>query len=390
MTIKEDGETVVGSARSVAGVDMYGCLSRAAGCLARFGGHAGAAGFSLRRSDLATFSRALKAELDQALQLVAASATVDSEVDAELPFTAVSLDIFTKLRLLAPFGEGNPPPRFLTAAARIESCRSIGGGRHQRLVLSKGGTSRTALWWWNRDVPDSNLPVDVVYTLNRNDYNGSTEIQLVIERLATMQDRQETKPARLELEILDLRYAPGGQLPALPGGDTCLFGEGVPPVVLAPSGCVNRYSLKLCGILVLTTVPAHLSMLKEMLAVTGCRRLALAYPIDSQAVTAPLIRRLMSLLKRAAVQGGRTTLEYLAAATGELEISVVLGLRALRESGYLDWESSGSQIQFSLLQGRRIDSTAENYRRMVQAETETRAFKEFMCTAKIEAISSLF
>ena len=69
---------------------------------------------------------------------------------------------------------------------------------------------------------------------------------------------------------------------------------------------------------------------------------------------------------------------------------MILGLRVLRESDYLEWEASGSQIQFLLLNGRRIDTTTENYKRMVQAEGETRAFKDFMSAAGVEAISSLF
>ena len=274
MTLGSDGETVVGSARSIAGVDIYQCLSRVARHLGKFGGHAGAAGFSLRRSDLDHFRRALKTELDSSL--TKATVAEGPDVDAEIPLTSVSLDSFTKLRLLAPFGEGNPSPRFLTTAVRIETCRSIGGGRHQRLVLNRDGASQTALWWWNRTAPDADLLADVIYTLNRNDYNGTTSIQLVIERMSAAQLRSETPPApgERQIEILDLRFAPGGQAQALPEGDRCLFGEGT----LVAAGCANRYSLKACETLALTTVPAHLSVLREMLAVTGCRRLALAYP----------------------------------------------------------------------------------------------------------------
>ncbi len=383
MTLGSDGETVVGSARSTGGVNIYECLSRVARHLDRFGGHAGAAGFSLRKSDLEHFRRALKTELDSSLKRVAAAEGPD--VDAEIPFTSVSLDSFTKLRLLAPFGEGNPSPRFLTTAVRIEACRSIGGGRHQRLVLNKDGASQTALWWWNRKAPEADLLADVIYTLNRNDYNGTTSIQLVIEGMSAAQRRSEAPPAfgERQLEIVDLR-SPGAQAQALPEGDLCLFGEGTRVAV----GCANRYSLRVCGTLALMTVPAHLSVLREMLAVTGCRRLALAYP--AVAAEAPFIRRLMSILKQAADRGHGATLEHLAAGTGELEITVILGLRVLRESGYLEWESSGSQIQFSLLNGRRIDTTTENYQRMVQAEAEAAAFKDFMSAAGIEAISKLF
>ena len=381
MTLKEDGETVVGSARSIEGVNMHECLSRVARYLGKFGGHAGAAGFSLRREDLGHFCQALKTELDSSLKT--ATLMERSDVDAEIPLTSVSLDGFTKLRLLAPFGEGNPSPRFLTTAVKIEACRSIGGGRHQRLVLSRDGSSQTALWWWNKNAPDTNLLADAIYTLNRNDYNGTTSIQLVIERISAAQRREEPSPARQPLEIVDMRYEPGGQAQVLPGGELCLFGEGAQ----VAAGCANRYSLRVCETLALTTVPAHLLVLREMLAATRCRRLALAYPTVN--AEAPFIRRLMAILKQATGHGNRTTLEYLAAKTGELEITVILGLRVLRESGFLEWESSGSQIQFSLLNGRRIDTSTEDYKRMVQAEAETGAFKDFMSAAGIGGIHGL-
>jgi hypothetical protein len=207
----------------------------------------------------------------------------------------------------------------------------------------------------------------------------------VIERLEAAHDREEPAPALPQIEIVDARFAPGNRSPALPGGDTCLFGEGALPV----AGRANRYSIRACDTLALTSVPPHLSLLREMLAVAGCRRLALAYPAGAAPAPVPLIRRLMSILKQAAGHSNLTTLEHLASGAGELEITVILGLRVLRESGYLEWESSGSQIRFSLLNGRRIDSTTEDYARMTQAEAETRAFKDFMSTAGVEAIARL-
>ena len=197
-------------------------------------------------------------------------------MDAEIPFTSVSLDSFTKLRLLAPFGEGNPSPRFLTTAVRIEACRSIGGGRHQRLVLNKDGASQTALWWWNRNAPDADLLADVIYTLNRNDYNGTTSIQLVIEADVggAAPGRGATGAWRAAARDRGPEIAPGLRHRRCRRVILCLFGEGARVAV----GCANRYSLRVCETLALMTVPAHLSVLREMLAVTGCRRLALAYP----------------------------------------------------------------------------------------------------------------
>lgn len=382
MTVKQDGSsTVVGSARSPEGINIFECLQEVGEYLDKFGGHAGAAGFSLQRSNLDAFTKALKAELDRYLHLAASSELI--AVDAEIPLSDITLENYNLLRRLAPFGEGNPAPRFYTPDVEIATCRSIGDGKHQRLTLSQGEDTVTALWWWNQEECEPGSQADVVYTLNKNIFNGTVSVQMVLDCLVEGERIPKVETAEEGLQVIDCRFAAGEsvELPAGPG--VCSFAERE-----KRSGTVNRFELHKCDTLVLTEIPPHLTVLKEMISLTRCRKLVLGYPRQLPQ-SKPFLIRLMGVLKHVAKNGGSTTLEHLASATGELEITVMMGMRTLREAGYLNWEPTGSYIQLSLLDGEKISTRSRNYQRMREAEQETLAFREFAASAEPELIKKM-
>lgn len=85
----------------------------------------------------------------------------------------------------------------------------------------------------------------------------------------------------------------------------------------------------------------------------------------------------------------RNQLEFLSAFTATLEITVLQGMRLLRDSGHLSWETAGSKVQISLLPGGKISTQNDFYERMRQAEHETRAFRDFMIKVKPEVLKKL-
>lgn len=373
MTLKDDGsDIIVGSARSIEDINIFECLQKVSRHLDKFGGHAGAAGFSLQKSKLKMFTKELLAILDSHIQLT----TTDSiTVDAEIPFTLITLENYSTLRKMAPFGEKNPAPLFYSRDVTVENCRSIGDGQHQRLLLSQGGYVVAAVSWWSQDKINLKSRVDLVYTINANEYKGVVAVQLTLVHLRANGEMVRVFPKQRELEVVDLR----GEKVVFPSGDdVCCYGEIRKE---AETSFVNRYNIHKCDILVLTEIPPHLSVINEMVSVARCRRLLLGYPLEIPKIE-PFLIRLMRLLKRIAHNGGITTLEYLASATGELEITVFLGMRVLRESGYLSWETTGMNIHISLQDGKRISTTSNSYKRMEKAEKETQAFRQHMVCAE--------
>jgi single-stranded-DNA-specific exonuclease len=136
VVIAFDGEHGHGSARTTAGVDVYGALSQCASDLSAWGGHRAAAGLSLSSKALDSF----RASFLQATQGVGSGEGPLVEVDVALG-GAFRVPTVEDLQRLGPFGEGYPVPRFLVDAHVVEAT-GVGEGRaHGKLKLRVGQES---------------------------------------------------------------------------------------------------------------------------------------------------------------------------------------------------------------------------------------------------------
>ncbi len=136
VVIAFDGERGHGSARTTAGVDVYGALSQCASDLSAWGGHRAAAGLSLSSKALDSF----RASFLQATQGVGSGEGPLVEVDVALG-GAFRVPTVEDLQRLGPFGEGYPVPRFLVDAHVVEAT-GVGEGRaHGKLKLRVGQES---------------------------------------------------------------------------------------------------------------------------------------------------------------------------------------------------------------------------------------------------------
>jgi len=130
-----------GSARSVPGVDIGGAVRAAvaAGLVERGGGHAMAAGLTVRRDGLA----ALRAFLHERLGGAVAAACSDSALllDGAATAAGATLDLIAALERAGPFGAGHPAPVFAFPAHRVAYAEPV-GGEHVRIALSAGTGSR--------------------------------------------------------------------------------------------------------------------------------------------------------------------------------------------------------------------------------------------------------
>jgi len=132
-----DGEIGMGSARSILGVDL-GRVVRAAveaGLLIKGGGHAMAAGLTIRREQLAAFKAFVEAHLGEAVASAREGAAFS--IDASLTASAATPELFRKLEQAGPYGQGNPEPVFVLPAHRLIDVAPVGNG-HLRLRVQAG------------------------------------------------------------------------------------------------------------------------------------------------------------------------------------------------------------------------------------------------------------
>jgi single-stranded-DNA-specific exonuclease len=179
-----DGELGRGSGRSVAGLDLHAALRSVAPLLEKFGGHAMAAGLTIRRDRYAEFRIAFRRVTGELLgpdDLAPAQ-----HVDLELPLRLVSEELEKLIRYLEPCGPGNPAPVFGVRGARAVSAKRV-GTNHLRFVLDDGSGLLPAIGFrWADAVPDAWLhqPLDVAFRLERNEWQGRTTLQARVAALA--------------------------------------------------------------------------------------------------------------------------------------------------------------------------------------------------------------
>ncbi len=134
---------VKGSGRSVAGVDLGRAVmaARQAGLLATGGGHAMAAGFSLRPDQLSAFHAFLNDRLAHAAALPRAA---DLSVEGTLAVSGATIDLAQQLARLSPFGNGNEEPVFVLPRAQVVRSDRIGkeGATVRAYVQGEGGGPR--------------------------------------------------------------------------------------------------------------------------------------------------------------------------------------------------------------------------------------------------------
>ena len=181
----EGSDEIKASGRSIAGFHLRDALAeveaQAPGLLQRFGGHAMAAGMTLRRGDLERFGAAF----DRVARARIAATDLDAVVltDGELTAAELTLELAQQLRVAGPWGQAFPEPLFDGVFA-IESVRTM-GENHRRLNLRCDDAARSIeAVQFNID-PTITLPTRIraVYQLEVNDCNDRQQLRLLLRHV---------------------------------------------------------------------------------------------------------------------------------------------------------------------------------------------------------------
>ena len=165
-----------GSGRSIRGFHMVQAMRRCAELLVRFGGHEYAGGLSIREESLAPFAERFEEVAREALDEEDLLPYLD--VDAEVDFAQLSLGLVRQMRLLGPFGVGNPEPVFQTRG--VEVCERRNYNRASRFRLRhKEHTVRAIAFGPPEEFPARvNDHVDIAYRLREDEWQGTSAMEL--------------------------------------------------------------------------------------------------------------------------------------------------------------------------------------------------------------------
>ena len=180
-----------GSLRSIAGIDLGGAVRAAVakGLLVKGGGHAMAAGLTVKRENLKALDTFLVHELADASSSVRAAASLD--IDAALMASGATRELMDLLERAGPYGQGNAQPRFVFPAHRVKFAKLVGEA-HVRLVLEAADGGRLeAIAFRAAGQPLGDLlmnaggmPLHVAGALRRDTWGGREKIELAIDDAA--------------------------------------------------------------------------------------------------------------------------------------------------------------------------------------------------------------
>lgn len=179
---------IKGSARSIAGLHIRDALDAVAArhphLLSKFGGHAMAAGMTLREADFPAFADAFDAEVRRQLQPADLAGRLLS--DGQLEAAELSLEMAASLREAGPWGQHFPEPLFHGEFELLQ--QRLVGERHLKMVLRVAGSAEVLdAIAFNIDPhgwPDPAVQrVLLAYTLDINEFRGRRSLQLMVRHL---------------------------------------------------------------------------------------------------------------------------------------------------------------------------------------------------------------
>jgi single-stranded-DNA-specific exonuclease len=180
-----------GSGRSIPGFDLHDGLRQCAGHLERWGGHAAAAGLSIKPEGVEAFAEAFSSIGD--LALGEDDLRPPAKVDALVHGGDLTLDLCAELASLAPFGLGNPGITLLLAGCELAELSPVGDGKHLRFrVREDGRDSGSAIAFRFGAQIDRLRRVghyDVAFRLEANQWNGTVSPQLNVREVFDATDR---------------------------------------------------------------------------------------------------------------------------------------------------------------------------------------------------------
>ena len=168
-----------GSCRSIPEFHITDALDKCADLLVRHGGHAAAAGFTVRNDNLPEFIRRMK-EIAES-ELCNKDLRRNLNADIEIPLSELGFDLLKNLAYFEPTGYGNPEALFVSRDVKVKSSRTVGAdGKHLKLTLEDDRRFTVDSIGFRMGELQATLPprVDVMYTLEPNEYNGRTSLQL--------------------------------------------------------------------------------------------------------------------------------------------------------------------------------------------------------------------
>lgn len=192
IVLTRDENLATGSARSVAGFDVYAAIKSCRDLLLNFGGHTYAAGLTMKWADVKEFRERFQAYVEQHIEPEQREAILD--IDAVIDFKDITKKLHTDLKRFAPFGPGNPKPLFCTLDVYDFGTSKVVGREQEHIKLelvdSKSNNVMNGIAFGQSASAryiKSKRSFDIAYTIEDNVFKRGS-VQLQIEDIRPTED----------------------------------------------------------------------------------------------------------------------------------------------------------------------------------------------------------
>lgn len=433
LLLNPPGEPARGSARSIQGVDIGASIAACNHLLLNHGGHPDAAGLSLLPENINAFRR----ELDRQIELHRTEDEPPSlAIDAVLPLEKVTMSLAEDLQRLAPFGNGNPTPQFMSQNLRIVNDRKLGqNGTHRRLTVQQAESSVAlpVIWFNGGQSMLPSEPLDLVYTLDINEFRDERSLQLTYvatrasEEISIQVGATSRETTQGSLQILDLRhqtiepsdlpkqeealwYAEGIYLPTAQSNrtqnnETNQFGakkDDVQGGMIIPNAIssINVTYSPRTGLttaqpgqpLIIWSILPDPTLLHEILKQIQPNILYLCGKKTTNDSVTNVLQSIAGMCKHAMNRDNTFSIQRAAARLGMTEQIIRLGLQWLIAKGLIRTTDVQTVEQVFLMQGTQEENserTAQLQTELERSLDEIRAYRRFFLRTKIDGLIQL-
>ena len=184
IVITRDGDLATGSARSVAGFDIYAAIKSCRDLLMNFGGHTYACGLTLKWNDVKKFQERFQEYVDNHIMPEQTEPTLN--IDAYIEFKDITKKLHSDLRKFAPFGPGNPKPVFATEDVYDSGTSKVVGRQQEHIKLelvdSRSNNIMNGIAFGQSAAAryiKSRRSFDIAYTIEDNIFrHGASQLQI--------------------------------------------------------------------------------------------------------------------------------------------------------------------------------------------------------------------
>jgi single-stranded-DNA-specific exonuclease len=181
VVLTKSGDIVAGSARSVAGFNLYEAIHACKEHLITYGGHFAAAGLTMYEHKVKDFALAFEEVV--AAQILPEQLIPEIVIDAEIELKQITPSFYNIIKQMEPFGPENMRPVFLTKKVFNTGFSKVLKEQHIKFQLTQNDVIINGIGFGlaNKfELLQMNRPIDVVYTIDENTWNNVTTLQLKI------------------------------------------------------------------------------------------------------------------------------------------------------------------------------------------------------------------